>query len=115
MLRRVAPCLRTVGRRYKVYTKTGDKGTSSLYTGERRSKDDAVFMALGDTDELNAHVGLAREHCVTTTVAAPPAGGAGAGGEVGMDDLAGWLVEVQSRLMDVGTVSGGCLLSSCDR
>ena len=106
LLRRVAPCLKTVGRRYKVYTKTGDKGTSSLYTGERRSKDDAVFMALGDTDELNAHVGLAREHCVTTTAAAR----AGAGGEVGMDDLASWLVEVQSRLMDVGTVSGGCLL-----
>ena len=36
--------------RYKVYTKTGDGGSTSLYSGERRKKDDAFFHALGDVD-----------------------------------------------------------------
>ena len=56
---------RLVSRRFmsfKIYTKTGDKGTSSLYTGDRLSKDNQIFYSLGAIDELNAHLGLAREH-----------------------------------------------------
>ena len=45
-----------------MYTKGGDKGTTSLYTGDRLSKDNTIFMSLGAIDELNAHLGLAREH-----------------------------------------------------
>lgn len=42
----------------KLYTHTGDTGTTSLIGGDRVSKCDARIVASGDIDELNAHVGL---------------------------------------------------------
>jgi cob(I)alamin adenosyltransferase len=42
----------------KLYTKTGDKGESSLLNGERLSKRSLVFEVLGTLDEFNAHLGL---------------------------------------------------------
>ena len=53
----------TAPQKFKIYTKTGDQGTSSLYTGERMEKDNKIFESLGAIDELNAHLGLAGEYC----------------------------------------------------
>ena len=47
-------------RGMKIYTKTGDKGLTSNYVGTRIPKDDVVVEALGSTDELSSHIGLAR-------------------------------------------------------
>ena len=42
----------------RIYTKTGDSGTSSLYNGKRLPKTESIFEYLGDFDELNSHLGL---------------------------------------------------------
>ncbi|MFP4474119.1 MAG: cob(I)yrinic acid a,c-diamide adenosyltransferase [Desulfatibacillaceae bacterium] len=42
----------------KVYTKTGDKGATSLFSGKRVSKDDDRVDAYGTVDELSSHLGL---------------------------------------------------------
>ena len=44
----------------RIYTRTGDDGTSALATGERRQKSDLRFAAIGTVDELNAYLGAAR-------------------------------------------------------
>jgi cob(I)alamin adenosyltransferase len=46
----------------KIYTRTGDKGTTALGNGERVAKHDARVNAYGTSDELNATVGVARLH-----------------------------------------------------
>src|SRR3712207_2333689 len=46
----------------RIYTRTGDKGTTGLATGERRPKDDPRIEAYGTVDETNACLGLARLH-----------------------------------------------------
>jgi cob(I)alamin adenosyltransferase len=46
----------------KIYTRTGDDGTTALGTGERRKKYDLRVAAYGTVDEVNAAIGLARLH-----------------------------------------------------
>jgi cob(I)alamin adenosyltransferase len=46
----------------RIYTRTGDKGTTGLASGERRPKHDLRIEAYGTVDEVNACVGLARLH-----------------------------------------------------
>jgi cob(I)alamin adenosyltransferase len=42
----------------KIYTKTGDKGTTSLYDCSRVSKSSILIDLLGDIDELNSFIGI---------------------------------------------------------
>lgn len=45
----------------KIYTRTGDKGQTSLLGGERVRKDHARIEAYGTIDELNSHLGMLRD------------------------------------------------------
>ncbi|MER8885446.1 cob(I)yrinic acid a,c-diamide adenosyltransferase [Mesorhizobium sp. M0816] len=46
----------------KIYTRTGDDGTTGLGSGERRLKSDLRIDAYGTVDEANACIGMARIH-----------------------------------------------------
>lgn len=46
----------------KIYTRTGDDGSTALGSGERRAKYDLRVAAYGTVDETNAAIGLARLH-----------------------------------------------------
>src|SRR4051812_23071522 len=46
----------------RIYTKTGDDGTTALGSGERRPKYDLRIEAYGTVDETNAAIGLVRLH-----------------------------------------------------
>jgi len=96
----------------KIYTKTGDTGTSSLYSGERRPKTDAAFAALGDVDELNSMIGVAREFV---------ASGAESINEssdvtkmTSLASISEQLQEIQSRLLDIGSAVATPVSSSSE-
>ena len=46
----------------KIYTRTGDDGTTGLGDGSRVDKDNARVEAYGTVDELNSHIGVILAH-----------------------------------------------------
>ena len=75
----------------RVYTRTGDRGTTGLVGGTRVAKDSARVRAYGAVDELNSWVGLARAHA--------PAAGMPSPHEQMIDE---WLARIQQQLFDLG-------------
>jgi cob(I)alamin adenosyltransferase len=55
----------------RIYTRTGDDGTTSLGSGDRRKKYDLRIEAYGTLDELNAVLGLARLHAAGSELDRP--------------------------------------------
>ena len=53
----------------KIYTRTGDAGTTGLGDGSRVSKDDLRIAALGDVDELNSAIGILRSQITASDIA----------------------------------------------
>ncbi len=68
----------------KIYTRTGDDGTTALGTGARRKKYDLRIAAYGTLDEANAAIGIARLHTA---------------GDAALDAA---LSRIQNDLFDVG-------------
>ncbi|OXL18518.1 cob(I)yrinic acid a,c-diamide adenosyltransferase [Psychrobacter sp. DAB_AL32B] len=50
----------------KIYTRTGDDGSTGMADGSRVSKADSLFSVMGDIDELNSHIGLVRAQLTQT-------------------------------------------------
>ena len=71
----------------RIYTKTGDAGTTALGTGERRRKDDLRVDTYGTVDEANAAIGVARLSTGSDPVLA---------------DLDAMLGRIQNDLFDLG-------------
>ena len=47
---------------FKIYTKTGDKGTTSLIGGTKVSKSHIRIESYGTVDELNSWIGVVSDH-----------------------------------------------------
>jgi cob(I)alamin adenosyltransferase len=68
----------------KIYTKTGDDGTTGLAAGPRRLKSDLRVESYGTIDETNSFIGLARQHTG------------------GLSTLDAMLMRIQNDLFDLG-------------
>ena len=71
----------------RIYTRTGDDGTTGLGNGERRKKFDARVAACGEVDELNCAIGAAR---------------LALRGDVALSNIEAALAKVQNDLFDLG-------------
>ncbi len=71
----------------KIYTRTGDKGDTSLYTGQRLPKNDPLIDAIGTIDECNCSIGMALSF---------------ANKEPRLDPVKSHLENIQHALFDVG-------------
>lgn len=71
----------------KIYTKTGDDGTTALADGSRLSKASTRVSAYGDVDELNSYLGLIRTLATIGNWA----------------DLSNKLEQIQNELFDIGS------------
>ncbi|MBK8290797.1 MAG: cob(I)yrinic acid a,c-diamide adenosyltransferase [Flammeovirgaceae bacterium] len=69
----------------KIYTKTGDEGTTSLFGGKRVSKADLRIDAYGTIDELNSWIGVMRDQPVNQS-------------------RLELLAEIQDRLFTIGSI-----------
>ncbi len=71
-----------MSKEFKIYTKTGDKGTTSLIGGTRVSKTDLRIECYGTVDELSSWIGLIRDQDIN-------------------NKLANALIEIQDRLFTI--------------
>lgn len=71
----------------KIYTRTGDRGTTRLVGGQEVSKDDLRIESYGVIDELNAILGVARTHSTDPSLGSVDA----------------FLLRTQNRLFDLGS------------
>ncbi|MDZ4814160.1 MAG: cob(I)yrinic acid a,c-diamide adenosyltransferase [Pseudomonadota bacterium] len=77
----------------KIYTRTGDDGTTGLGDGSRVSKDSARVAAYGTVDELNSCIGMVIAELAGSET--PPATSPA-------DSIADTLTEIQHELFDLG-------------
>jgi cob(I)alamin adenosyltransferase len=73
----------------KIYTRTGDKGSTALIGGERVSKTHLRLECYGTLDELNAFTGKLKLLCL---------------GKEEFREIAAELGEIQNRLFDAGAL-----------
>lgn len=82
----------------KIYTRTGDKGKTSLIGGTKVPKNHLRIESYGTVDELNSFVGLLNDHLDTLRGIAPLSPGANTAQQPGMLPLR----EIQDRLFTIG-------------